>query len=55
MKKCTCGSGKEREAQFDGYGIFLCYTCDDCHKERMSMYRKDIKQRYTAEEPIDED
>ena len=37
---CPCGSGKPPSAQVDGYGIFLCYTCDKCYKEWMD-YRSD--------------
>lgn len=52
---CPCGSGKYREKQFDGHGIFLCYTCEDCEEEKMSRYRPDIHERYECDEPIDED
>jgi hypothetical protein len=32
---CPCGSGEAREAQHDARGIFLRYTCDACHAEKM--------------------
>lgn len=55
MRPCTCGSGKPRRAKHDGHGIFLCYVCDDCEAERMSMFRPDIMTRYQADEPIEPD
>jgi len=54
-KKCPCGSGNQREAQYDGWAIFLCYTCPKCHKEKMSKYRSDIRDHYECDEPIEED
>jgi len=48
-------SRDERDAQYDGHGIFLCYTCPKCHKEKMKGYRSDIMERYEAEEAIEED
>ena len=53
MKRCSCGSGLEREAQFDGYGIFLTFTCEKCYKDKMSKFRSDIFERYPAQEPIE--
>lgn len=53
-KKCGCGSGKTASWQYDGYGIPLCLTCDNCHDQKMRKYRKDIHKHYEAEEPIDE-
>ncbi len=55
LTECNCGSGEFPEAQYDGYGIFLCYTCDKCHKERMKGFRSDINERYETDEPIEED
>jgi hypothetical protein len=54
-KSCSCGSGLDRRAEYDGYGNFLCYACEKCVKERLSHYRNDIKERYECDEPIDED
>jgi len=57
-RECNCGSGKYREPQFDGRGIFLTYTCTSCHKEKMSHYRSEILEYYTqadVDEPIEED
>lgn len=39
---CTCGSGRQRFAKYDGYGIFLTYVCDKCEEEKMQQYRSDI-------------
>lgn len=50
---CGCGSGECREAQYDGYGIFLTYTCTKCHARKMGMYRSDIGSRYECDEPIE--
>jgi hypothetical protein len=55
QKKCPCGSGEFPDAQHDGYGIFLCYTCDKCEEEKMKRYRSDIHERYECDEPIEED
>jgi hypothetical protein len=53
LQSCPCGSGEYPTAQYDGYGIFLCYTCPRCEKERMKTYRSDIRERYECDEPID--
>jgi hypothetical protein len=45
----------DREAQYDGYGIFLTYTCYKCHKSKMSGFRADIMEPYECDEPIEED
>jgi len=50
---CHCGSGKERRALYDGYGIFLTYVCDDCYETKRSKYRADIFEQYEADEPIE--
>ncbi len=55
LKECYCGSGEYPEAQFDGHGIFLCYTCSKCEKAKMATYRPDIHERYECDEAIDED
>jgi hypothetical protein len=57
-KECHCGSGKIREPQFDGRGIFLCFTCPNCHAERMKGFNPVILNYYTqadVDEPIEED
>jgi hypothetical protein len=40
--RCPCGSGKPSMWNLDADGIPLCRTCEDCHQQRMSMFRKDI-------------
>lgn len=52
---CSCGSKLPKHALYDGYGIFLCYACDRCEKEKLSHYRSDIMEAYECDEPIDED
>lgn len=52
---CPCGSGHQREAQYDGHGIFLTYMCTSCEREKLSRYRADIFARYEADEAIDAD
>ncbi len=57
-KECGCGSKKIREPQFDGRGIFLCFTCEDCHDKQMRKYNPVILKYYTqadVDEPIEED
>ena len=39
----------------DGYGIPLCRVCPDCEDEKLAQFRPDIKERYDADEPIDDD
>ena len=55
LQMCPCGSGKFPTAQYDGYNIFLCYTCPKCEREKMAGYRRDIHTRYNTDEPIDDD
>jgi len=55
MSKCPCGSGLPREDVYDGHGIFLCFVCDRCRKEKLSQYRKDIFDFYDADEAIEEE
>jgi hypothetical protein len=52
-KPCSCGSGKNRCAIYDGYNIFLTFTCEDCHEKRISRFRPDIFTRYKTEERIE--
>lgn len=53
MKLCPCGSGEPRTAQYDGYGIFLTFTCSRCEAEKMARFRPDIKRRYDTDEQIE--
>jgi hypothetical protein len=54
-RTCPCGSGLPRTAQNDGYSIFMCFTCEKCHDERVSGFRSDIRERYECDEPIEGD
>jgi hypothetical protein len=55
-KPCSCGSGKLWSAQYDARGIFLTYTCEDCHDRKMAEFRPDVltDPQYWTDEPIDE-
>ena len=54
---CSCGSGKLWSPQYDARGIFLTYTCEDCHDRKMAGYRPDVLTDpfYWTDEPIDDD
>jgi hypothetical protein len=52
---CTCGSGKQRFAKYDGHGIFLTYVCERCEDEKMQQFRPDIMTHYAADEDIDDE
>jgi hypothetical protein len=52
---CTCGSGRQRFAKYDGHGIFLTYVCEKCEDEKMKQFRPDIMTHYTADEDIDDE
>jgi hypothetical protein len=56
-KPCSCGSGKLWSPQYDARGIFLTYTCEDCHDRKMAKYRPDVltNPSYWTDEPIDDD
>jgi hypothetical protein len=52
-QECSCGSGKQRRAVYDGYNIFLTFTCEDCYTKKISRFRPDIFEQYQCEEPIE--
>ena len=54
---CPCKSGNYRTAQYDARGIFLCYTCLACQREKLSGYRPEVltDPNYSHVEPIDEE
>lgn len=56
-QECTCGSGEPPEAIHDARGIFVCYACDQCKREKLAGYRSDIfsDPDYWHDEPIDEE
>jgi hypothetical protein len=53
----SCGSGKLWTPQYDARGIFLTYTCEDCHDRKMAGYRPDVltDPGYWTDEPIEDD
>jgi hypothetical protein len=57
LQQCWCGSGLWPDANHDARGIFLCYSCDKCHTEKMSHYRPEVltDSNYDAVEEIDGD
>ncbi len=52
-QRCPCGSGEFPDTYRDGHGIFMCYACEKCMKERLGAFRPDIFTRYECDEPID--
>lgn len=56
-RPCPCGSGKPRTAQYDARGIFMCYTCEDCHQKRVAGFTRDVRTNpnYRVDEQIEED
>lgn len=52
--KCSCGSGLEKDAEYDARGIFLTYVCDKCRDEKLSHYRRDVLENsnYECDEEI---
>jgi len=57
LQECWCGSKEWPNANHDARGIFLCYSCSKCHKEKMKGYRQDVlsDSNYWHDEPIDDD
>ena len=51
-RTCACGSGEPPYPLRDGYGIFMCFTCDNCVAEKLSHFRDDIFTQYDTDEPI---
>ena len=55
-RSCDCESGQPREAEYDAQGIFLCYVCPACRKEKLGKFRPEILTGYTQadlDEPIE--
>jgi hypothetical protein len=46
-RECPCGSGKYSEMQYDGRGIPLCRTCENCHESKMKQYDPKFLKYYT--------
>mgnify|MGYP003387554951 CR=1 FL=1 len=38
LQQCPCGSGDYPRELRDAAGIFCCYACDECEKEKRSGY-----------------
>ena len=57
MKRCRCGSNLYDRAQYDARGIFLDYTCNECHAQKMSKFRPEVltDPNYDHDEPIEEE
>jgi len=41
-RACSCGSGLPRYDLTDARGIFCCYVCDACERDRMKSYLPEI-------------
>ena len=54
-RTCNCGSGKPRQALYDGNGLFCSYYCGDCEQKVRSRYRPEILNRPYTSEDVDED
>lgn len=54
LQQCPCGSGEWPDAHHDARGIFLCYACSKCEREKLAGYRPDVltDPNYPADEPI---
>jgi hypothetical protein len=46
-----------KRALVDARGIFCCYVCDSCEKDRRATFRPEIFEDagYEADEPIEDD
>ena len=53
--ECDCGSGLQKNRQFDARGIFLCSTCKECKDRKLRKYRKDVlnNPNYDCDEQIE--
>lgn len=56
-RSCRCGSGFPRQEQYDARGIFLCYTCEQCHQREMGKCVTDVLRslNYHRDEQTEED
>jgi hypothetical protein len=57
LTECSCGSGLWPNENYDARGLFLCYSCDQCHIDRLSVYRPDVltDSDYWHDESVDGD
>ena len=56
-KKCMCGSGLEKDEEYDARGIFLTYACRQVPEQKLGGYRSDVltDANYWADEAIEGD
>jgi hypothetical protein len=56
LQQCPYGSGEFPDAQHDARGIFLCYTCRKCEREKLSRHRPEVLTDWADEsiEPEDD-
>ena len=54
---CSCGSGERKDELVDARGIFCCYYCDACEKEKRAKYRTEVLEDsdYQCDEQIETD
>jgi len=52
---CSCGSGERKNELVDARGIFCCYYCSVCEKEKRAQYRTEVRDDpdYQCDEPIE--
>lgn len=52
---CSCGSGKRKDDLEDARGIYCCFYCEDCEKEKRARYRPEVLEDscYEAGEQIE--
>jgi hypothetical protein len=57
LQRCPCGSRIWPDAHHDARGIFLCYACEKCEREKLSRYRPEVltDPDYWHSEPIDDE
>lgn len=46
-RPCSCGSGKSRRPVYDAAGIFACYVCDACERERRGVFRPEVLEAFS--------
>jgi hypothetical protein len=56
-RQCSCGSGNYPRAINDARGIFLCFACDTCERDKLGRFRPDVLTDpvYWHDEPIDDE
>jgi hypothetical protein len=52
---CSCGSGERKDDFLDARGIFCCYYCSACEKEKRAQYRVEVLENsnYEVDEQIE--